>query len=157
MDPNRIWTYYLRAAEVTGAAEEQDGDAEKQSAFSVRSFFPDSPEEESPLVRAFLGDASAMAALPWAEGRELAEQLAPKLGDILPNPGLNPAQREAILHALTAPVTLIQGPPGTGKTETIGNLLACIHALYPERTAAMVSCNNYPSQLAVQLIRLERK
>ena len=135
MDPKRIWAYYFRAAEVTGAPEGEESEGGTQTPFSVRSFFPDSPEGENPLVRAYLGDEAAMDALPWAEGRALAQRLAPKLEEILPNPGLNPAQREAVLQALTAPVTLIQGPPGTGKTETICNLLACIHTLYPERTA----------------------
>ena len=142
MDPKRIWAYYLRAAEVTGAPEGEESEGGTQTPFSVRSFFPDSPEGKNPLVRAYLGDEAAMDALPWAEGRALAQRLAPKLEEILPNPGLNPAQREAVLQALTAPVTLIPGPPGTGKTETICNLLACIHTLYPERTAAMVSGSN---------------
>ena len=31
---------------------------------------------------------------------------------------LNPSQTNALLTAITRPLTLIQGPPGTGKTKT---------------------------------------
>ena len=140
IDPNRIWDYYLRAAEATGNEGKEEGKENSASPFSVRSFFRDSPAAENRLVRAYLGYEEAMAALPWEEGEAAAREL--RLEDIVPNPGLKDAQLRAIRCALTSPLTIVQGPPGTGKTETIANLLACIHTLYPERTTAMVSCNN---------------
>ncbi len=101
-----------------------------------------SPEEENNLVRAYLGDEAAMAALPWAAGAAEAEALRPRVEAALMDKELNEAQKKAICLAIAGPVTIIQGPPGTGKSRTIANLLACIHALFPERTAAMVSSNN---------------
>eukprot|EP01036_Dinobryon_divergens_P058101 gene58101-77530_t len=46
---------------------------------------------------------------------------------------LNPSQTEALVVALTHPLTLIQGPPGTGKTRTACTILAALVALRTQR------------------------
>ncbi|MFV0408066.1 MAG: AAA domain-containing protein, partial [Propioniciclava sp.] len=53
----------------------------------------------------------------------------------------NVSQRQALLQALTYPVSVIDGPPGTGKTQTILNLLATLVAT-PGTTVGVVSANN---------------
>ncbi|MFC1750819.1 AAA domain-containing protein [Pseudomonadota bacterium] len=54
--------------------------------------------------------------------------------------GINPTQRQAVIHALEGQVSLIQGPPGTGKTQTILNIIA--NLLVREKTVAIVAGNN---------------
>ena len=44
---------------------------------------------------------------------------------------LAPEQQEAVLTALTSPITIISGGPGTGKTHTVKVIVDAISSLYP--------------------------
>lgn len=45
---------------------------------------------------------------------------------------LAPAQKDAVMTALTSPISIISGGPGTGKTQTINTIYAAIRALAPK-------------------------
>lgn len=145
MPVERNWAYYREAAVRTGMIERvvpATGEKEEVEArYSLRQYFQGPAAEQNALVRAFLGDEAAMDSLPWEEGARERRALRQSVEENVLDP-LNDSQKAAICSALAGPVAIIQGPPGTGKTRTIVNLLACIHALYPERTVAVVSSNN---------------
>ena len=98
----------------------------------------------------------AIARVSHAEGSRLAElrdillgkhapSFTPSLGGIDPFAvDLNPSQRAAIDHALSAEdVAIIHGPPGTGKTTTVVALIR----LFLQRDKNVLACA--PSNLAV--------
>lgn len=53
---------------------------------------------------------------------------------------LNPEQREAVRHSLSAPLTVITGPPGTGKSQVVTSLL--INAAFRNQRVLFASRNN---------------
>ena len=52
-------------------------------------------------------------------------------------PDLNDAQKEAVMHVLNNPLTLIQGPPGTGKTVTSAHI---VHHLRQSTGSTVLVC-----------------
>ena len=52
-------------------------------------------------------------------------------------PDLNQAQKEAVMHVLKNPLTLIQGPPGTGKTVTSAHI---VHHLRQSTGSTVLVC-----------------
>lgn len=75
----------------------------------------------------------------WIKGeinkKERNESLP--LLEVLP---LNSEQRQAILHSLENPLTIITGPPGTGKSQVVTNLL--INATWQGKKVLFASKNN---------------
>lgn len=72
--------------------------------------------------------------------------------DVEPDPALNPAQRAAVRHALSArPVALIHGPPGTGKTRTLVEVVRLAVAR-GEKVLACAMSNPATDHLAAQLV-----
>lgn len=69
-----------------------------------------------------------------------------------PPSALNPSQRAAVHHALTArPLALIHGPPGTGKTRTLVEVVRRAVAL-GQRVLATAMSNTATDHLAAQLV-----
>jgi regulator of nonsense transcripts 1 len=68
------------------------------------------------------------------------------------NSGVDPAQRQAIDHALTHPLTLIQGPPGTGKTKTC---VALVHELHRRKKPGERILVTAPSNVAIDHVALK--
>lgn len=52
--------------------------------------------------------------------------------DYVPREGLNASQNEAVLAAISSPLTCLWGPPGTGKTHTIVVILQELLLRYPD-------------------------
>ena len=166
MDLNRLWEYCRAAAGADSHSEEQ---------MSLEECFRDTPLPEAlnALTRAYLGLEGAMDELPWEEMKLARED--EELREAVRAAALNDLadyQLNAILDALTAPVTIIQGPPGTGKSWLIANLLACLvspacraalarlHAVDsadPAPTAAVVSSNNSAMDNVLEKILKEAK
>lgn len=103
--------------------------------------------QDSALFGAFFGDADSERELQWDQHNISKKEILAWSGqDATPGAGRlarpNCSQQEAIYAAINQPITFIQGPPGTGKTETILNLLSCLHHKLPGATIAVVSGNN---------------
>ena len=54
--------------------------------------------------------------------------------DSIPGLSLAPAQRQAVITAMTSSISIITGGPGTGKTQTLNTLLGAIRYLSPKAT-----------------------
>ena len=67
-----------------------------------------------------------------------------EVGQIAKEASLNPSQINALIKAITRPLTLIQGPPGTGKTRTA---CAILHTLGTHSCLLTHSCPCTPSCL----------
>jgi len=72
-----------------------------------------------------------------APASEAEETCHSPLLEVLP---MNSEQREAVLTALTRPVTVITGPPGTGKSQVVTNLL--VNAAWRGKRVLFASKNN---------------
>lgn len=106
------------------------------------NLMPDLDGNKNPLRRAYDGfryvnTESALA--HFISGAAIEER---PLGHLPIFPfSSNISQREALLKAVSFPVSVINGPPGTGKTQTILNLVATLTAT-PDVTVGVVSSNN---------------
>ena len=132
-EQKRIWEYYMELARIAGTRS--DG---RKAAYSIEWAYKFYQDEEyqsiNEITRAFLGEIDPLSLmdteLDWFN-----------IDEFVVEKGSNPEQKEAILAALSKPVSFIQGPPGTGKSRTILNLMSCIvNGL--GNTVAMVSANN---------------
>lgn len=143
----QIWNSYREAAARTG----RDPVTGEAYPFSLEFFYGGArPQDQNPLVRAFLGDPTAQLEAGELPDAALVRQHASH------QPPLYDAQVEAIRQALASPLSLVQGPPGTGKTEMILSLLAVLLELCPGCTAAVVSTNNEALRNIVDKLEAER-
>ena len=155
MQPLDVYKYYALLAEELGSqhAKTEDGEVDreqepreiKQANFSVSWFFEasvgqntdysDRYEALGDIAKAYLGDSVINRQLNWNETIDNTV-----IDSVTMNTELNASQQQAIIKAISKPVSLIQGPPGTGKTRTIVEMIRTIIDM--GKTVAVMSCNN---------------
>lgn len=119
---------------------------ENQANYSLAWYFThyfaqDVADKSLPGLRALLGEDVAEVREPPACSQRKRDQIVADLETKFPRSGsaLNDHQIEAVVNALTLPVSIVKGPPGTGKTEVILRM-ASLAAARGE-TVAIVSTN----------------